>query len=1064
MIKFKDYKSLLNYFIEAPAGNNISKFHELLLKSNLGFDFSRAFFFENILYPALKEGGLSHKQLISFIYIAIKEDGFLSKWPSLEEWYEDALSDKKLENFLKFLQTSGYISKPDNNQFRNLLSEHISHLKSSFLLWQKTNIIESIELFRKSHPSFIWNTAYWNQVNALTAHFHNIIKDEIKTQIENLDLLLSLEQKIIALDKVLPNNHNLVLCNKLIKERIELIQHKIEEENQIKSSFKRVNDLASSLSAEMISSDLATTITSQNGKYAYANFVSIGKFIYEKQSFPILFDFLTKGGFYMEASKGRDAALNIIQNIVLRIYFSFPRGHIKIKIIDKNYGSSFQHLLNLPVETIGSQVYYDDSMVLKLFDEAKKRDAHITFNKLKSSYNNLIEYNKVNEVDFEPIEIFLISDFPDNFNSSFVQYITEQIKNGSKTGRYFFICTRPQIELQGKDGQIYKALFKILPLIQSDISQLSYYQKSELLDQIKYKLYDSILLSDNLIKQYFIQTNESPLSSERPSPDVKVPMSIEEEIKIPIGMRGNQIQQFLNLGNNSGAYHGLVCGTTGSGKSVLLHQIIVEGSRIYTPDDLQFILLDYKEGTGFKVYKELPHARIIAIDADIDFGLETLKFLVGEMKSRAILFKKHDTKDIKGFRIKSGKKCPRLLIIIDEFQVLLDSRGDESDKSREAQKLLEDIVRLGRSFGIHLLLATQTPSGVKWTSGTIENISVRIGLRMSTDAENYLFKHSKPIASQFVERFGKAVYNDKSGTESESVIFNVTNLDEEKIPLYVQEAVIDSKKANTYPVDRTVHEGGKFVNMTFPSSEKISWSDKNDNLKIYLGLESKINPKDVYLVGNEPCIPPTIVTGINEVVKKDTLKQIFLDFIRKSVKTSKLILYCEDELVDNVLGSLLSHFDDAVITNNRDELINQLRQLHIRYKENDFGNNRLLFIIYGMKNLGKIGGVELNSAREFSSSKNTISTLLNDILSMFSNLNISFMCFTDDKLEVEAKLGIRLSSFDLGISLGNYNNRIKSGLSDSLMLKDNEGVLYRRRDNSETKFRVISFAGTDVPH
>ena len=62
----------------------------------------------------------------------------------------------------------------------------------------------------------------------------------------------------------------------------------------------------------------------------------------------------------------------------------------------------------------------------------------------------------------------------------------------------------------------------------------------------------------------------------------------------------------------------------------------------------------------------------------------------------------------------------------------------------------------------------------------MENIAIRIGLRMSNDAENYLFKHNKPIASEFVERFGKAVYNDKSGVQSESIVFNVDELDEDK--------------------------------------------------------------------------------------------------------------------------------------------------------------------------------------------------------------------------------------------------------------------------------------------
>ena len=168
-----------------------------------------------------------------------------------------------------------------------------------------------------------------------------------------------------------------------------------------------------------------------------------------------------------------------------------------------------------------------------------------------------------------------------------------------------------------------------------------------------------ITLPDYAINQFKDLSISNTLIDDNNPISEDLSLNPSEGIKVKIGATDKRKPVYLDISNDSGAYHGLICGTTGSGKSVLLHQIITAGVKQYTPNELQFVLLDYKEGTGFKVYKDLPHARIIAIDADIDFGYESFKFLTNEMKERAKLFKKYDTKDIKTIQRKNKERLPK---------------------------------------------------------------------------------------------------------------------------------------------------------------------------------------------------------------------------------------------------------------------------------------------------------------------------------------------------------------------------------------------------------------------
>src|SRR5207245_9976601 len=111
-------------------------------------------------------------------------------------------------------------------------------------------------------------------------------------------------------------------------------------------------------------------------------------------------------------------------------------------------------------------------------------------------------------------------------------------------------------------------------------------------------------------------------------------------IRVPLGRAGAVKQQFLQLGQGT-AQHVLIAGKTGSGKSTLLHALISNLSLLYSPDEVELYLVDFKKGGEFKTYAThaLPHARVVAVESEREFGLSVLQRLDAEVKLRGAPFR-----------------------------------------------------------------------------------------------------------------------------------------------------------------------------------------------------------------------------------------------------------------------------------------------------------------------------------------------------------------------------------------------------------------------------------------
>ncbi|GKV55015.1 ESX secretion system protein YukB [Sporosarcina sp. NCCP-2222] len=208
-----------------------------------------------------------------------------------------------------------------------------------------------------------------------------------------------------------------------------------------------------------------------------------------------------------------------------------------------------------------------------------------------------------------------------------------------------------------------------------------------------------------------------------------------KSLAVPIGMKGNSELVELNLHEKAHGPHGLLAGTTGSGKSEFLQTLILSLAVNFHPHEVAFLLIDYKGGGMAQPFRKIPHllGTITNIEGSKNFSMRALTSIKSELKRRQILFDRFSVSHIDDYTAlyKEGvaeEPMPHLLLISDEFAEL---KSEEPEFIRE----LVSTARIGRSLGVHLILATQKPGGVIdeqiWS-----NARFRVALKVQDESDS----------------------------------------------------------------------------------------------------------------------------------------------------------------------------------------------------------------------------------------------------------------------------------------------------------------------------------------
>lgn len=195
----------------------------------------------------------------------------------------------------------------------------------------------------------------------------------------------------------------------------------------------------------------------------------------------------------------------------------------------------------------------------------------------------------------------------------------------------------------------------------------------------------------------------------------------------------------LNIGLSEHGPHWLLGGTTGSGKSQLLRSLVLSAALRYPPERLGLILVDFKGSAGLGPLAQLPHALSVLSNFDVSAVERALEFLRADIHRREVDLQALGVNSYRDYLAScqaagTTPRYPELLIVVDEFRMLIDSMPD-------AMAELMRIATIGRSLGLHLVLATQRPQGAI-SQDIRANIATSICLRVASAQDSYnLLEH-----------------------------------------------------------------------------------------------------------------------------------------------------------------------------------------------------------------------------------------------------------------------------------------------------------------------------------
>ena len=529
---------------------------------------------------------------------------------------------------------------------------------------------------------------------------------------------------------------------------------------------------------------------------------------------PALVPFPGKASLLFQArSSGRRVAVEAMQAFMLRLLVTVPPGKLRFTMIDpvglgENF-AAFMHLADHNEALVSSRIWTEPRHIEQRLADLSEHMENVIQKYLRNEFESIEQYNQDAGEIAEPFRFLVIADFPANFSEAAVRRLQSIVTSGARCGVYTLIMVDSQLPLPAglrledfeqhgtmllwRDGQfVWKddrfGRFELILDVPPPARQMT-----ELLQ---------------VAGRYANEASrvEVPFEVIAPAACDLWTSSACGGIDVPLGRAGATRLQSLKLGKGT-SQHVLVSGKTGSGKSTLLHALITNVALRYSPEEIELYLVDFKQGVEFKTYAthKLPHARVVAIESDREFGLSVLGRLDAELKLRADRFRAIGVHDLAAFRqADPNALLPRILLIVDEFQEFFV----EDDKiSQDAGLLLDRLVRQGRAFGVHVLLGSQTLAGTYTLArSTIGQMAVRIALQCS-EADAHLILSEDNSAARLLSRAGEAIYNDSNGLVEGNHPFQVVWLGDQRREKYLEQVQMLAEQSGKPRQEQIVFEG-----------------------------------------------------------------------------------------------------------------------------------------------------------------------------------------------------------------------------------------------------------------
>lgn len=510
--------------------------------------------------------------------------------------------------------------------------------------------------------------------------------------------------------------------------------------------------------------------------------------------------------------QGRQRAVQAIQAIMLRLLTAIPPGKLRFTIIDpvglgENF-ASFMHLTDYDEQLVGARIWTEPQQIEKRLADVTAHMETVIQKYLRNQYKTIEEYNAFAGEVAEPFRVLVVANFPANFTLDACRRLVSIINSGPSCGVYTLVTYDPKQPIpQGFNlADVEQGSINLVWKDDAFVWKEPDFAKFPLTLETPPPLEEATRLV-RLVGERSKDANRVEVPFEYVGPKAIEVWASDSRggVSVAIGRAGATKRQQFALGKGT-AQHALIAGKTGSGKSTLLHALITNLAMNYSPDELELYLIDFKKGVEFKAYAthRLPHAKAVAIESEREFGLSVLQRLDQELKVRGDQFRDAGVNSVAEYRayldeankslpIDAHRTCPRIMLIVDEFQEFFI---EEDRVAQECAMLLDRLVRQGRAFGLHVVLGSQTLGGAySLARSTIDQMAVRIALQCS-DADAQLILSKDNNAARLLSRPGEAIYNDANGLMEGNDLFQVVWLDDDHREKYLADV---RKRANQSP-------------------------------------------------------------------------------------------------------------------------------------------------------------------------------------------------------------------------------------------------------------------------
>lgn len=525
----------------------------------------------------------------------------------------------------------------------------------------------------------------------------------------------------------------------------------------------------------------------------------------------------------------KDASLP--QLFALRMAQALPQGLFEVFAIDSdNVGQTFREIAGLRksgILTVSSKTTDDERILSEL--DAWLGD--LSDRGCWDDSSDWADYNRKHPESPLPFKLVLFPSFA-SLDAIRLAMVVKLAKNGPASG---VLPVFSEAALQSLDDREGEPAARTLSEIEFDWMD----NEAEILyplppADVRQRVFDAIAQArENAANR---KPAEAPLGMEALFAGISLwSGDATDGFSFPIGVQEDGSPLLMQIGDAN--VHGLIGGMTGSGKSNLLHAIIHSLCWKYSPAELELHLLDYKDGMEFKVYSNedesqvwMPHAKTISTHNDPAYALSLFDELQREAMRRKKLF--GAARSYREFRQKGGK-LPRVFVLVDEFHKLFE--GHEANAVSER---IMQILKQGRSYGIHLLMSTQALRGIDADLTAMKGqISARLALRGNED-DGILDVDND--AAAHIER-PMCIYNDRTGQKSGNHLFKVPFVDVvSSAEKDYREAIETATRKNKLPCKGRVFRGTELPRR--PADVNLL-----SNAPATSGLAVRIGVRDDYL-------------------------------------------------------------------------------------------------------------------------------------------------------------------------------------------------------------------------